>query len=812
MSKLDPFAPPAGFIENSYGGATYYVRDYYEPLALTTRTYDYFNNDSYTGFTRLAGKIGNLALIVIFPLNLTIIPFIYLANWLKADYYKPFALTTRTYHYLNDDSYTGFTRLACRIGNLALIVIVPLNLILLPLIYLANGLKYLASWLKIDLNKPFTLTTNAYHYLNDDSYTGLKHLAGKVGNLALIVIVPLNLTMIALNYLGYWHRTEKSILAKLTVETRTDLTNENPFEFEADLGEKWNSIRDNIAMNLVSFEWLAKNLNDEELLAAWFWEREEIQKEERGDSPLYDFREYVWGARKALARQETVPTSNHPSPKQLAAFRQRLELAGQQADAAHTPTFNDLFPEELINKLEGHGVSSDAILHFRQFMKLVGDKRAFRFLRNLPGKLAYYDKVINDAISKAVPGAKKPVVASTVLLLNQQKKDAPLPTFIDLSARLVKEVFSVSPGNQPINVSADKVAEAQTVFETARGTFDLNNPQTIERMFKDLFCFSDRGIDPAEFQNVLKGFCTNDGLKLIYCLYHLLDLKLVSDARLLKDVDALKETFAICPLSRPLLKSLLTKQQLGGGSTTVQLEGENGEVTTLFSQETDQATIDALTHPESGLFHPIDRQKESPTRFDALVFLNKKIWDPNYTVLEIEPLADGTEYPEHDKKRVMVILATEIKTGRRFVLMCGHGDSQNAEDGRRQVRHMMATYEAVLQEYPDAIPIIGTNGNTKTGDDLQEFANTVNLLKLQQLDYAIANAMKCRLHSAQYRKVGKREKSRSSNIVTSLDPKVRLAENSTLYGGFPQPNTQQLPSVYHPSDQLPIRTTIELAN
>lgn len=740
-----------------------------------------------------------------------------------------------------------------------------------------HGVKYYVG--PADKQEYFSLSKRTLSYLNNEKYTGLKWFAGKVGHVALIIIFPLDLLASPVVAVVNFFKKEVVLLASMTGVTKNGLkANPNPLEFKGNLGldsedNDLNALRDQIAPHLVSFVSAVKNFTPDEAWALFLKNEGNVdpkklinpKQEFKGDARLQaaedkrwtqEMRDLLWnstadteGWESPLSyfeghgdkAQEKLDECKKTSQEDFETFKKNLEKLGKDLDAAHTETFADLavgFKEAL----QAKGVAPETIALFDRFMNLLGTKKAFGLLSNCPGKFLYFDKVINDAIGdkkvtlrdgSVVPmdDAAQPVVGSTVPLMREGENEGdPLvtPTYKELLTDLIGSVFAPEKANW---VAADKIEEARDAFlppKPGKEDKSLDNPKVFGNILASLGMTGATQQEKEELKAILIEFAAvggvqkvdgkpqvapnaADGLKMAYCFYHALALKIVADANLLPELDQLKEGFAELPLCDLEARAQTNKTQTKGKAY-------------VCMQEPDLATIKALTEEADSEFLPVKKQIDlCKGKYDALVFLNKNVWNPNYRVLEIKPDRLGAEYPAHDRKRIMVIEAQEKRTGQWFTVHSYHADAEDPTNGWDQLGYgMRASQEAAKsrrptsQGLPASVNVIGMDRNTKTEEHCKDYVPVVRAFGLQQLSDKVVNLLKRRAFTPMSTKVLKLDASRSDNQMTDNHPAIRWGKNSTKIGGVPEANASLIapqPSREYPSsDHQDVEATLEFGH
>lgn len=293
-------------------------------------------------------------------------------------------------------------------------------------------------------------------------------------------------------------------------------------------------------------------------------------------------------------------------------------------------------------------------------------------------------------------------------------------------------------------------------------------------------------------QNILPGdlklLSSPAGQAFFYFAYQALNLHLISeDPNLIKEINTVKEIFAKT-LGNSEARAVNFKEKVLAANSAV-----------IFTQESDLFVPKALT--ENGPFLPIDNQNPQDGCF---IFLHSDIWEPNYELIEING------YEKFKEGKMVVVLATQKKTGQKFLLASCHGHSTKPEDGRLQISLVMEKFHE-FSENTNLQLLIGIDANTKTEKDVKDLREHLDHLGLVATSMG-PTTVKQRMLTVQHAKAGKIAVDEEDYLITLKPENGGAFEFIHTTVGFKEQKAETndpLPNINNPSDHYPVGTTLK---
>lgn len=367
-------------------------------------------------------------------------------------------------------------------------------------------------------------------------------------------------------------------------------------------------------------------------------------------------------------------------------YRSFLVMQAINEEREYGPTLSQLVTPELIEEIKKKQVELQDIgftsLDLEKILYFIGyykDQKVFRFLRNCPADLLSLDKSLRDEASREGKTFNLPILGSTRPLRGQDS--------LELKKNLVEAIFT------------------KETFALTKSPYLLKQSiSKLDRQFlKDFFGAADNNQD-------LEAFISPSGQVFFYWMYQALNLHLISaDPRMIEQINKVKDLFAHT-LGDSAARAKAFKDKL---------MTSNSEV--LFTQESDAAVAQTLT--KDGLYLPIDRQNPKDGTF---IFLRSDRWEPHYEIISIE------SYEGFESGRMTVILAARKESDQKFLLASCHGHSTKPEDGRLQISLVMKKFHELSNGSLHLL--IGTDANTKTAEDVNNFKEHLDHLGLTATD------------------------------------------------------------------------------
>jgi len=338
-----------------------------------------------------------------------------------------------------------------------------------------------------------------------------------------------------------------------------------------------------------------------------------------------------------------------------------------ELDKEHGPLLCEVATPEFLNLLKERqkelGFSDKDFEKINSFINTYGKIKAFYFLRNSPEVFLKLDKAFRDQAARVGKSVEFPILSSTTPILGSNLFEWKKALFVSL---FTKDSLLLTERQESIQISLKKLPS--TFFR-------------INSKYEDLDAFT----SPV-------------GQVFFYWLYQSLNLHLVQDY--IEEINQVKTDFAK-GLGNPNVRAEAFRNKLIDADTAV-----------LFTQEADQIVSYTLT--KDGLFHQIDKQNPAD---GTLVFLKGNAWEPDYQVIALE------NYEGFFKGKINLILAKNKLFDRYFLLASAHGNSSNAEDGRKQLQIIKEKYDVLktFPEFKELQLVIGTDENTKNEKEVHAY-------------------------------------------------------------------------------------------
>lgn len=442
-------------------------------------------------------------------------------------------------------------------------------------------------------------------------------------------------------------------------------------------------------------------------------------------------------------------------------------------DQAHGPTFGEFITEamkaSLLQKAEALGKIGEA-QNILAFVDRHANTRPFALFRNNPPALLSLDKSLRDAAAAKGEPFNLPIIQSM-----GQLTDSPQP--------LIDQLFT------------SEVLELTKKDEAISKTYaSLSSPYALSNYL------------PDADDNDLALFKTQFGQLTYFWMYQQFNCHLVSAAGLLDATNALKEEFS---------------QELGSSKARAnelrhQLDAIDADV--LFTQEADQATVEALTsdYQEDG-FHRIDQNPNGHDQWKGdgtYVFLRSRAWAVKkvYSADEIK-----SSYPLHEERlgRINAVVAQHLKTGKCFFLASAHSkDGKSAADSLNQIKAIQDLYQRAVSDAPDSGMqlLIGMDANTKKRQEVAAFRARLNELNLVATNQG-ATTVKQRMVTTQdgkaCQKVSDEEDFLILNSSGDLESKLEFTQ---VQVGLEREKEEgeTLPNITHRSDHYGVKALIDI--
>jgi hypothetical protein len=472
-----------------------------------------------------------------------------------------------------------------------------------------------------------------------------------------------------------------------------------------------------------------------------------------------------YGSEMDLLRKEIFDLilPREPFARNLAddEAKERLLQEAMQWDANYGPTIEELIPEEMIfalrekqKELQDPSFTEEDLERFIDFLQKYKDQKAFHFLHNTPaGSLGLELALRNDAAFSG-KNLELSILDSPKLLEGKNS--------LELKKNALDELLSKHVLND-----LTKGSEAQQKMLNKIPPDYLSRYLGKEAQTKDL-----------DF------LLTRSGQPLFFWFYHTLNLHLISqDPNLIEKVNRVKTIFADT-IGNPKTRAALFKKRVD----------ENG-FGVVLTQECDRMVVEAFATD----FWPLDGQNQTSGTF---VFLKKDLWE------KPEPLTIDAPYEGLRKGKVNPVLAKNKITGEMFLFAACHGDSNDASDGRYQVRLVKEKFDELQKLYPELNLVIGIDANTKSEEQVAALRDELDELGLEATNVG-PTTIKQRMLTAQSHKTARFARDEEDFLITLKGGKYKLANPLVGFSQEkPDPN-RCLPDIGNPSDHYSVGATLE---
>ncbi|MBS1987067.1 hypothetical protein JST99_04015 [Candidatus Dependentiae bacterium] len=449
--------------------------------------------------------------------------------------------------------------------------------------------------------------------------------------------------------------------------------------------------------------------------------------------------------------------------------KEQLLATAIQKDKENGPTLQQVATKELLEqiteKLQTLRVPQADIDALAAFVGKYGNEKIFYFMRNNPPDLLKLEKALKDHYADQGKSFDLPVLGSKTKLTgttsNELKKNLVDAVFIaDVLKQANPTFVDKKDGNKvkPIIVNIDKYTPALDKF-FANGT-----------------------------NKELHAFATPAGLTFFYWLYQALIFDLVAkEATDITAINEVKAEFAKA-LGDAQRRAAVFRKKLITAKTKL-----------LFTQESDKFTRDELT--KDGLFLPIGAQN---SKDGTVILLASDLWEPNFEVIPFD------EYGKFKAGKLTAILATQKETQQKFLLASGHGNSDDAADGREQMKRVAQKLQQLMEERAEEILlIIGVDANTKKTADVKAFQKLLTELGLVSTQVG-PTTIKRRMGTVQHNKAGLYAVDEEDYIIVSKNQ--LMLRDVTVGFGTPdvKPDlTISLPNLNNQSDHYAVSARIQ---
>jgi hypothetical protein len=437
------------------------------------------------------------------------------------------------------------------------------------------------------------------------------------------------------------------------------------------------------------------------------------------------------------------------SEEEIQKYRSILVQKAIQEDKLYGPTIAELIPQELLHdlrekqkKLQNNGFTETQLDAIVTLLKKHQDEKVFYFFRHSPPELLKLDKKLRDEAVREGKNLSIPILSS-------------MQSLEGASALALKK----------------NLLDALFVENTLRLTTDTEKLQQV---------LGDRYASLSPFCKDLEVFYSPAGQVFFYWMYQALNLHLVSqDPQMIRAINQAKDQF---------------RATLGNSKDRVDFFKNKiiqAQSAVVFTQESDPLLAETLAQ-NGDFFPPVGQNTQDGT----LIFLRSDVWEPDYEVLSLE------NYEGFHSGTINLILATQKKTGQRFILASGHGNSTRAEDGRLQVTLVMETYHKLLQDpRNEGLQLLmGTDANTKTETDVELFRQHADRLGLITT-VSGPTSIKKRMVTVQHSKSGRSTLDEEDYLLTLKPEKGGRFSFSHQTLGFQEKNPDL--SVFLPSKEYP---------
>lgn len=439
-------------------------------------------------------------------------------------------------------------------------------------------------------------------------------------------------------------------------------------------------------------------------------------------------------------------------------------------DKNHGPTMQEVVTPELFDQIKEKllqlKVDQKDIDALARFVTKYGNEKIFYFMRNNPPDILKLEKALKDDAADKGKSFDLPVLGSKRILTGKNA--------LELKKNLANAVFTQEVLNKANPTFVDKKDENKIKPITVN--IDKLKPDFLRGFFKN------------GDNKDLYAFCTPAGLAFFYWLYQSLIFDLIAqDPSLIDDINTVKTEFA-ASLGDPKKRAAVFRQRLIVADSKL-----------LFTQEADKYTRDSLMQDD--LFLPIGKQN---TKDGTLILLRSDFWEPDFEIIPFN------EYAKYKAGKLTAILATQKASQQKFLLVSGHGHSEQAEDGREQMQHAVKKLAQLTEEKGEEIfLIIGTDANTKKKADVEAFQKVLNELGLISTHVG-PTTIKRRMVTVQHGKSGLYAVDEEDYIIVKKD-QLTLS-NATI--GFGKPGERadlsvSLPNMDNQSDHYAVSALVQ---
>lgn len=439
-------------------------------------------------------------------------------------------------------------------------------------------------------------------------------------------------------------------------------------------------------------------------------------------------------------------------------------------DKDHGPTLKEVVTpalfEQIKTKLLQLKTDQNDIDALARFVTKYGNEKIFYFMRNNPPDILKLEKALKDDAADKGKSFDLPVLGSKRILTGKNA--------LELKKNLANYVFTQEVLSKANPTFVDKKDENKIKPITVN--IDKLKPDFLRGFFKN------------GDNKDLYALCTPAGLAFFYWLYQSLIFDLIAEDRsLIDEINTVKTKFA-ASLGDPKKRAAVFRQRLIAADSKL-----------LFTQEADKYTRDSLMQDD--LFLPIGKQN---TKDGTMILLRSDFWEPEFEIIPFN------EYAKYNAGKLTAILATPKESQQKFLLVSGHGHSEQAEDGREQMQHAVKKLAQLIEERNEEIfLIIGVDANTKKKEDVKAFRKMLDDLGLISTQVG-PTTIKRRMVTVQHGKAGLYAVDEEDYIIVKQD---QLALSNVTVG-FGKPGekanvTVSLPNMQNQSDHYAVSALVK---
>lgn len=482
---------------------------------------------------------------------------------------------------------------------------------------------------------------------------------------------------------------------------------------------------------------------------------------------------------KMKADTTFIPNADEPIGKQILRYRKVLIEKGNAADIARTDCNLETFAGKkgdafdlttvltaCMTKLENNAdtqnkgiLTSEDIAAEAKFRAKWGASNIFALLMSASSK--------ND---------KKPMGSQFFLKVEnsfvKDNMDSKLPTLNgdeDLVSDVTQQItnlfealFTVEPARGDFKRVYDHILDSKQAANF--------NPETVRDLMKKHLDFNTmkdaKGIalTPAE----LEWACTPGGQVIMFGYWQALQLQLASKVVTAAEInDGKKE-----------LQKLLGSMKDRAVAFVKDLM--RLDVGVVATQECPKEHIAEMTREPTAWekfcgrkryfhVHKDEDGKEVAGAVGTGVFLREDLWEPDAQI--IPHVCAGA------KSKLVCVLATQKKTGQKFLHVSIHGDSSHPEDGRDKLKEAFNVFKALstMPGNEDLELVIGTDANTKKAVDIEALRELAFSMGLQITDVG-STSIKVRAQSVQIAKIGDRVDTEEDFGLTKLSKRYTIKD------------------------------------